>query len=234
MHRMKNSITHGLMYSIAAYFLYKNYLVSILIFSIFFIIRMLNKAYFIKKEKKIILLNFYDFLICLTYQFNYVSNYYNGFKQAYEDYIKIYGENTFSNILKQAINVKSISQDDKSYLIYIKDAINIEEVSDFITSTLICLNMGNDISNNIKNSLLVIKEKIETEQNIAILITQKKTEQVIVSIIPFVIIAIFSLTASDYLNVMYTTSIGKIVMTIAGALFIIQKMIGDKIVNIEV
>jgi len=234
MYRLKNSITYGAIYSIATYFLYKSYLVSILIFFILFTIRMLNKSYFIKEEKKKILLDFYDFLICLTYQFNYVSNYYNGFKQAYNDYIKIYGENTFSIILKQAINVKVISQDEKSYLIYIKDTINIEEISDFINSTLICLSMGNDISNNIKNSVLIIKEKIETEQNIEILVTQKKTEQLIVSIIPFVIIAIFSLTASDYLNVMYTTLIGKLVMTVAGILFIIQKMIGDKIVNIEV
>jgi len=234
MYRLKNSITYGVVYAFAAYFLYKSYLASIFIFFVFFTLRMLNKSYFIKKKKKKMLLDFYDFLICLTYQFNYVSNYYNGFKQAYSDYIKIYGENIFSNILKQAINVKAISQDEKSYLIYIKDTINIEEVSDFINSTLICLSMGNDISNNIKNSVLIIKEKIETEQNIEILITQKKTEQLIVSIIPFVIIAIFSLTASDYLNVMYTTLIGKLVMTVAGILFIIQKMIGNKIVSIEV
>ncbi|MBN2851423.1 MAG: hypothetical protein JXQ23_01655, partial [Clostridia bacterium] len=98
----------------------------------------------------------------------------------------------------------------------------------------ICMSMGNNMAENILNTTTLIKNKIELEKTIEVMITEKKSEQMIVSIMPFLIIAIFLLTASDYIMMMYTSAAGKLVMSAAGLLFLIQKIISRKIVEIEV
>jgi len=234
MEKIKISIRSGAIYSVATYLLYRNIIASIIVFIIASSFKFYNKKYYVLIEKKKTRISFYDFLICLMAKCNTSNNFFNNYKEAYEDYIKIYNHNRFSNIIKQSINIEKINADGNSFLIYIKETFKIEEITNFVNSAMISYKMGNDMNKNILLAVTLIKEKIEVEQSIEILIAQKKSEQLIVSIIPFLVIFIFTFMAKGYLEVMYITLIGKIVMTIAGILFVIQKYMCSKIMKIEV
>jgi len=234
MEKIKGSIINGLKYSIALYFIYRSIGISILTFVIVSLFKYYNKRYYYEIEKKQIQLYFYDFLTCLLAKCNTSSNFFNNYKDAYDDYIAIFGRNTFSIVIKHSINIEIINVDSKTYLNYIKETFDSEEIFNFINSTMVCYQMGNNMYKNIKESILLIKEKIEIEQSIEVLIAQKKSEQAIISIMPFLIIFIFTFMASGYLEVMYTTLLGKMVMTIAGILFLLQNIICNKIMKIEV
>lgn len=234
MSKVKQSLKNGLIFSIPSYLLYKSFLISIIVFAVMFGIRFFNRRFYERIERKKVMTEFYDFLTCLTAQFNYSGNFFNSFKNATFDYNKIYGENRMSRTLKQAINMASVSKENHNYLHYVKNSFEAEEVSDFINSTIICMSMGNSMAENIMNSTTLIKEKIELEQTIEVMITEKKSEQGIVSMMPFLIIAIFLLTANEYISMMYVSFTGRLVMSVAGILFLIQRTVSRRIMDIEV
>ncbi|MBN2851771.1 MAG: hypothetical protein JXQ23_03450, partial [Clostridia bacterium] len=128
MSRVKLSLQNGLLYSIPLYLLYRSIIIAAITFTVMFLLRFSNRKFYEELERKKVILQFYDFLTCLTAQFNYTGNFFNSFKNAYADYAKIYGDNQVTKTLKQAINMASVSNENHNYLIYIKNSFDIEEV----------------------------------------------------------------------------------------------------------
>jgi tight adherence protein B len=85
-----------------------------------------------------------------------------------------------------------------------------------------------------RSSSSIIAEKIETKNEIQTLLTEKKLESKLVLVMPIATITIFTMTSQDYMSVLYTTTSGRIVMTITIGLLALSFLIGEKIMNVEV
>jgi tight adherence protein B len=75
--------------------------------------------------------------------------------------------------------------------------------------------------------------KYRIQQEVEGILFQKQLEMNILTLSPILIILFICSAAPDYLNVLYETLIGRIVMTFALALVIIMKLIAEKIVKFE-
>lgn len=79
---------------------------------------------------------------------------------------------------------------------------------------------------------LYMKFKVNTE--IAMILYQKKLEQTILCLAPMLIILFIKSSSPGYMDILYETTLGRIVMTAAFALILIMKVISEKLVRFEV
>lgn len=86
----------------------------------------------------------------------------------------------------------------------------------------------------VNKAAAIIGEKINIEREIKTMVTQKKYEGRIITMMPVVIILFLQMMSPDYLEVMYTTAAGRILMSLAlGAIVFAYWMI-ERITDIEV
>jgi Flp pilus assembly protein TadB len=99
--------------------------------------------------------------------------------------------------------------------------------------------MGTAITSNVQSAYIVNKTldilylKKETYQEVELILFQKKMEQAILCMAPLAIIAFIRTSASEYLEILYTTLQGRGIMAFAFVLLILMKLISDYIVKIK-
>jgi Flp pilus assembly protein TadB len=79
-----------------------------------------------------------------------------------------------------------------------------------------------------------IKEKRSIEQEIEMITEEKRTERLIVSLCPFLILAVFNTMGTSYLDILYNGIIGRTIMTIAGILFFLSSYLAKRILEVRV
>lgn len=110
----------------------------------------------------------------------------------------------------------------------------LEEIREFADVFHIAKRSSGNLTEIIYETAGMIGEKIEVEREVQVLISAKRLEQNIMSVIPFVIICYVSAASGGYFNPLYTTSAGKAVMTVCLVIYVTAYMLGRKITEILV
>ena len=110
----------------------------------------------------------------------------------------------------------------------------IEDIKSFADVIMISKRAGGNLIEVIKNTSDTIREKVEIQNEIENLISGKKFEQKVMSIVPFGLVLFLKSSGSDYLEPLMATPFGRIIMTIALIMILSGQLIGHKIMNIEV
>ena len=80
---------------------------------------------------------------------------------------------------------------------------------------IICRKTGGDLAGAVYRSVQQLCENIDLKREKDVLMSQKKLESKILAVMPGLIIALIRLSSSGYLNVMYETLTGRLLMTAA-------------------
>lgn len=110
----------------------------------------------------------------------------------------------------------------------------IEEIKNFSDVFSISKRAGANLVDVIKNTSNIIREKIEVKQEIENFITGKRLEQKILCLTPFILVFFIKSSSSGFLDPLFTTATGRVVMSIALLLMLAGYLISKKIMNIEV
>lgn len=86
----------------------------------------------------------------------------------------------------------------------------------------------------IEDTISMMREKSETESEIAVLIAGKQLEQKIMSVIPLVIIAYLKVATGEFMSILYHNVPGILVMSICLVIYISSYLIAERMVCIEV
>ena len=111
---------------------------------------------------------------------------------------------------------------------------NIEDIRMFSQVFSTCRETGGDIITAITEASSMLGDKIKIENEIRALTSQKKSEGMVISVMPVIIIIFLRMIAPDYVKVLYGNVLGIVLMTAAlGATVFAFSMI-RKITAIEV
>ena len=111
---------------------------------------------------------------------------------------------------------------------------NLPCVTDFVDVFVASNRTGGKSVEIVRKSITMINDKIEVEKEIETLISGKKFEQRLLSVAPAGFVVLLSFIAGDYLQPMFTTVGGHIVMTIVLGIMFASYLISNHITNIEV
>jgi tight adherence protein B len=122
----------------------------------------------------------------------------------------------------------------ESALQQFSERMNSEDIRNFVEVISICKRSGGNLIEVIRRTSAMIGEKIEMQQNIALLVAQKRFESRILSFAPLVIIALLSFSSPDYMQPLYTEPTGIAIMTGALVLLFICLGVTNQIMQIQV
>lgn len=109
-----------------------------------------------------------------------------------------------------------------------------EDIMNFTNVFITAKRTGGNLVEIMKYTITSINEKIEIIENINVIITGKKYEQQILTLLLPLIILYLNVFSSGFVNVLYTTIRGRIAMTGALGLYILSFIISRKVIEIEV
>ncbi|WP_028612164.1 type II secretion system F family protein [Paenibacillus harenae] len=112
------------------------------------------------------------------------------------------------------------------------DRACIEEITQFVDALAACKRSGGDLLEVMKRTSSIISEKLEIEQEIAVMIAQKRFEGKIMMAVPFVFLAFLGFAAPDYMAPLYAGA-GYLLLTGAFLLLLLCFWLMSRIMNIR-
>ncbi len=221
---------------IISYLFYKNVFISFVVGGVAIYYLKIKKDKIIKDRKRKLLLQFRDMLYLLSTALGAGYSVDNALKKTKESIDDLYHD-TNSMISKEIDTwIKNISLNKSldSMLVDFSKRTNLEDVGNFVEVFITCKNTGGNLNEVIRNTSIAIKEKIDIEEEISILIAQKKLEQNIIILIPIVMMFILTFMAADYIEPLHNTIQGSIVITLVIGLIGVASFIGKSIMDIKV
>lgn len=109
-----------------------------------------------------------------------------------------------------------------------------EDVQTFVTVFNMAKRSGGDTMEIIRNVVRQMGEKIDVEREIHTVISAKKMELQIMSVIPFAMIVYLRLGFPEFLSVLYGNVAGIIIMSVCLAIYLVAYEVGKRMVEIEV
>ena len=159
----------------------------------------------------------------------------NGLKESYREMVNIYGYDglicselrLMTSRLKFNTPIEMVFKD-------FAERTDLESAHMFYNTFSIAQKSGGNMNNVIKRVIenIVLKESVKEEINVAI--NDKKLEQRIMTVIPLLLIGYISMASPGFLDIMYKSIMGNIVMTVCLIVYLLAYLWSEKIVKVSI
>lgn len=226
----------GSMIFMIGFIFYKDYVIALL-FSIssFYFLRIRRNQLLLRRKSE---LNdqFKQALFSLSSSLSAGRSFENSIVETVQDLQMLYANPQtyiiveFSIIMQRLRNGENV----ETALKLFSDRADMEDIRNFSEVFSICKRSGGNLVEVIRRTAAMIGEKIELQQDISLLVAQKRFESRILSFAPLIIVALLSFSSPDYMLPLYEGFTGKMIMSIALALLILCFRVTNQIMNIQV
>lgn len=191
----------------------------------------------IEKRKNIINMQFRDALNSIVSSLKAGLSINSALIKCSQDLEKLYSLIKDKPMLDEFILIKNdlnmgLSVDEA--LIKFMKRMKLEDIDDFVNSVIIVRQKGGNLVEVVENVAKMINDKIEIRKEIGILVTSKKFEARIMTILPITTIIFLSFFARSYIEPLYQSFIGKVFIFIGFIFLVVNYFVANKIVNIEI
>jgi len=110
----------------------------------------------------------------------------------------------------------------------------LEDIRNFADVVSICKRTGGNMVQVVKNTSGIIGDRIEIAQDIELILARQKFEQKILNVMPVIFIGLIKFGGSGYMDSLYVSAGGYLLMAAALSVIFISHLIARQIVDIEV
>lgn len=209
-------------YSIAAclllgYLFYESFLISIIFCAFALKGECIFRNYLARKRRSELTDQFRDFLYSVSASISAGRQMAEAIEEANENLLLLYSKDAL--ICKELdYMVRGMSESKLTVETLLKDfAIrsDLPDIRQFVEVYCICKTTGGNLQRVIEKTVSVMIDKININREIRVLTIQKRLEANILTLIPLAVIAFLNVMSPSYLEVLYTTMQGRILMTAA-------------------
>ena len=143
----------------------------------------------------------------------------------------MYGEDEpiMTELRHMKANIEGNKESDKVLLQDFAVRSHSEDIDNFVQVYVTCRNMGGNLEGIIGHTAGVITDKMNIEKEIRVITNQKKLEGRVVALMPIAMLLVMNILAYSYIEPLYSTIIGRLIMTgalitIASGVYIMEKM----------
>ena len=159
----------------------------------------------------------------------------NSFIESYSFMRERFGEKSDMvqelNIIRQGLKVNVRIEE---LLTDLAKRSGVEDIKDFAVVFSQAKRGGGNMTSIMKRSIQIIREKIEIKKEIQILLSGKKYEQKIMSMVPMAVIAYISTTSKGFFSILYGNLPGILIMSVCLVAYAGTVLFADYITQIEV
>ena len=191
---------------------------------------------FTKKKRKELAVQFKDMLFSLSASFQSGRHMEEALGEAQKNLLEIYPPDAPINI-ELGLMVKRIvlgGESDREVLFdFAKRSAN-DDAKNFADVYYTCLTTGGDLIGVVNRTAEVILEKMSIRREIDTLMAQKQYEAKLLTAVPFMILLYLRFSSPDYLELLYTTAMGLLIMTAALGAIVVSFFWSGKIMDIRI
>ncbi|MGL4483886.1 MAG: type II secretion system F family protein [Anaerovoracaceae bacterium] len=200
-----------------AYIFYHSIIISAVVGLLIFLFIKKYEAYKREKRRQLLVLQFKDLLYSLATSFATGRQMPEALMEGRKALLMIYAEDS-PLITELTHMVKALfegrEKEDKILLDFASRSSS-EDISSFVEVYLTCRVTGGNVEKVVANATEILADKISIEKEIKTMTSQKEFEGKIISTMPILIIIFLNFFSPDYLEIMYTSFTGRIMMTVA-------------------
>lgn len=189
----------------------------------------------IQERKKKLNYQFRDALTSLSVAVQAGYSAENAVSACVRDLERLYGEET--DILKEFRYIESqqkVSVPVEELFLDLGDRSGVEDIENFALVFHTAKRTGGDMNRVIQKTARMLGDKIDVRREIEATLAAKKSEQMIMSVMPAGIIFYLKLTSPGFLDVLYGNPFGFCAMSLCLGIYGTACWLGRKIVDIEV
>ncbi|KAB3537406.1 pilus assembly protein TadB [Alkaliphilus pronyensis] len=218
------------------YILYQSIFLSFLLTPLAFLYPQYKRKEIIKNRRLLLLNQFKEAMYVIASSLSAGKSLEGSIKDALKDMMAIYDDPETLILKELAIIVKRLELNDtvESAIVDLAERSKLEDIRNFADVIIICKRTGGNLIEVMSNTSKIIGEKIAFTQELNLILAQRKFDQKILTIMPFILIVLLSYITQDYMEPIFTTVVGRIVMTIAFFMIMLAVIISKKIMEIEV
>ena len=220
---------------VTAYVFYENVYTAILLSPYMYIRLREQKGELIKRKKKELDRQFKDGMISVSFALNVGYSVENSFREAISELVLLYGKDSIIVREFRAI-VRRTDRNEKleDVLEDFAERSGVSDIEYFAAVFRYARSSGGDLISIIKNTAKTISDKIDTDNEIQLVVSGKKMEQKVMSFMPYGIIMYLKLSSPEFISPLYDNAIGAMIMTGCLMLYVLSDYMAKRMINIEV
>ena len=173
-----------------------------------------------KKRKETLLVQFRDAILSLSSCLNAGYSVENAFKEAVKETDRIYGNTSMiSKEIRLILHKTKMNRTIEEALADFAGRSKLDDIKSFADVFLSARASGGELMKIIARTSEIIGEKIRIQEDILTATASRRLEQKIMSAIPFLIVFYLELSSPGFFDILYTTVLGRIIMTICLAVY---------------
>lgn len=231
------AIVSGGVFFAIGYLFYESFIVSFILASLGLVFPKIQKKKLLEQRKEKLKVQFKEAIGSLSTSLAAGRSIENGLKEVVSDLYLLYPDpNTyiireFEIINRRIENGETVENAFRDFSL----RSDIDDIINFANVFITCKRTGGNLVEVIRRTSDIISEKIDIQQEVAVMIAQKRFESRILSVAPLGMIILLKYSAGDYLAPMYDwASNGPIIMTVCLAILGAAYWLSQKIMNIKV
>jgi len=159
----------------------------------------------------------------------------NSFREAYNDMRLLYGAKSIIcvelNIIRKGLSNNMVLE---QMLLNLGERSGIEDIYQFGEVFAVAKRSGGNITEMIEMTASVIEQKTDVDQEIAVMISSRKMEANIMSLVPFFMIFYMNITSKGFFECLYHNIAGIAIMTVCLLVYVAAYLISRRLVNIRI
>ena len=189
----------------------------------------------VEKRKRALLTQFKDLLYELSASFASSRQMEESLREAYQKLSSLHGEKAYITVEIDAM-LRKLETGNTTGEVWedFAERSHLPDISDFALVFRACRDTGGDIVTAINRGAKIISEKIGIENDIKNMMAEKRAEGNIITVMPVVIILFLGIASPGYLEPVYTTLSGRIIMFTALLLTAAAYKMIEGIMKIEI
>lgn len=196
---------------------------------------LLRKNKLLEKKREQMERQFKDMLVSLSDALGTGYSMENAIKEGYRDLVNIYGHDAYvCEELRLVISRIKLNVSVEKAIEEFANRINLENAKMFSQIFSVAKRTGGSLRDIIKDVTddIVLRQTVTEE--IIVTISEKKMEQKIMTIIPLFLIVYVNISSAGFLDVMYDTLMGRVVMTVCLGAYVAAYFWSEKIMTIDI
>lgn len=217
------------------YFFYDSLLVSVVMLAGFpFFLKYMRGVYGEKRRDEL-KLQFRDAVSAVSANQKAGYSIENAFREAYNDCRLLYGSKSMIcrelNHIRKGLDNNLILE---QMILSLGERSGIDDIYQFGEVFAIAKRSGGNITEMIDMTASVIDQKIDVEQEIAVMVSSRKMEANLMSCVPFFMIFYMSVTSQGFFDCLYHNIVGVAIMSVCLVVYIAAYLISRRLVNIRI
>lgn len=179
-------------------------------------------------------MSFKDFLVSISDYMNTGYSIENAIKESYRDMAQTYGHDSkICEEIRLMVSRINLNVNVETIFLDFSNRCGLKNVKQFAQIFSVAKRTGGNMSEIIRSVTDEIVLKQSVKEEIETLIHSKKIEQRIMSVIPLVMITYIKFSSPGFLDIMYRTVMGRIVMTVCLLAYLLAFLWSERVAELE-